>query len=114
MFVGRKGKIAPRVLKIVFTKVPPGSGHPARVREAFLGLEMPTIGQYIDVCVPLKPGSNPGSLENIGGYLVEAPIVFAALAAANKHRARRWLMASTQFGPGDYFIFSRAVCTEKY
>ncbi len=109
-------------IRIIAT--PPGEA-PESVRQAWVGLVLPTVGPlrtYITAGVLSGPRTALGTLigvftgrcKFVPGYLVEAPAAVAILAKADLEAAEWWRVSTPHLlVKGHPFVFPAPVCQEE-
>ena len=110
----------PRAVRIRIVALPPGEA-PQWVREAWIGLELPTEAERgVYRAIGVSSGlsfldqlwrSIAGKGEMIDGYVVEARRAVEILAAANPAAAAWWRQNTPQLlAQNRRFIFNKDVC----
>ncbi len=90
-----------------------------KVQEAWLNVELPTIGRHVDIRGSIGSASFLGSLENVGGYLVPFD---EAIADATKQKGyeavatwlKQWIATNAAKNPtislGNHFLINHRLC----
>ena len=94
--------------KIRIIQTPPGDA-PLWVRKAWLGLEIPLVGQTDTSTSQFSTTSKPATPKNIDGYEVHGGEALLALYQAGHEEAANWWTEKSKLR-GGHLIFSKQTC----
>jgi hypothetical protein len=97
----------PKQIRIV--KAPPGEA-PQEIREAWIGLVLPTNEQTMQIG-DRQVGALGGKPQNLGGYKVDGATAITILGEANPEAAQ-WWHSNAPIALQNTLVFAKEVCEE--